>query len=280
MLIDSGKSLEQAFEDWHQWLPGQQPLLITPLDDGLSHQSFLIASGGCDYVLRINNPHSQQLALGLTQEERLLHLAQAQGIGAKVIHYCPDYLVTEYIAAESWLLEYSSDTELQQLAQHLKQIHQLSIDDDFDLITHCQNYWQKIKTPTSTQRKLHKICFEQLTTTLKNNPQRCLCHNDFSGENLLRVAEGFITLDWEYAGRNHPDCDIATLVELGNLAPNQQRSLLTAYWGEINDTLLHNLDSFRIIVRYVQWLWLLLQPQLQENATEVQQILSAKVLAS
>lgn len=258
----SGKTLAQALQDWSRWLPTEQPLLITTLDEGLSHQSYLIASGGREYVLRINNPQSQMLALGLPREEKILRLMQSKNLGAKVIHFCCDYLVTEYVTAEAWMLEFSSDEELSQLATHLKLIHAQEYEDDFDLVRHCHNYWRDVKNPTPEQHTLHNLCFDLLITTLEKYPQRCLCHNDFSGENVLKTATGFITLDWEYASSNHPYFDLATLTELGCLDAQQQLSLLTHYWGESTPERLTELKPFKIIVCYVQWLWLLLQPSL------------------
>ncbi len=69
---------------------------------------------------------------------------------------------------------------------------------------------------------------EQIRTALRGLPE-VPCHNDLLPANFIATADGLRLLDWEYAGMNVREFDLANLA--ANNAIDDEDALLGAYWG-------------------------------------------------
>ncbi|WP_439134022.1 phosphotransferase family protein, partial [Pseudomaricurvus sp.] len=155
---------------------------------------------------------------------------------------------------------------LKSLCQSLHQLHQIQTDSDvanFDLLQHCDHYWRNIHnalSPNALSHDLFQRCRQHLTDTLKHHSEQCLCHNDLNPDNILRQKNDFVFLDWEYACNNSPYFELATLVEFYALSEDETAQLSSTYWKDSNEEQhLSALQAFRIVVRFIEWLWLALK---------------------
>gem|GEM_PF-3274417 len=264
-------SLQGLLASWPRWqLAGravlsQPPTLVAKLNGGLNHLTFKAACESQAFALRLNQPRRRALAMSLEQELRLLGLASEHGLAPEVLFSEGDWLVSRFIDTPSW--EEQIDQSIEPLAQQLHALHRLEISDTgFNLVEHCRGYFANLHRPSASQQQLHQRLLDLTQTTLTDFPARCLCHNDLSPGNIMLSATPLL-IDWEYACSNHPAFDLASLLEWGQLSSVQQQRLLSAYQAD-EQTAATNpecLRAFRLIVRYVEWLWLL---QVEEQDEE------------
>nr|WP_237457369.1 phosphotransferase [Pseudomaricurvus sp. HS19] len=243
------------------------------LTDGLSHQSYLVGDDERRYVVRIENPDNRQLALAKHRELNLLRVTGA--LSPQPVWFDEHTLVCTCIDLPHW----QPPHHLVRIGQTLSQLHRLTDHEPpLDLTAHLDAYWQQLPH-THRDHELHRRMLQLTKQALQLNPLRCLCHNDLIPANMLVDDSGCVLLDWEYAAVNAPGFDLATLAEHGDLNDDQLKQLLRAYSGG-QDTagLLSQANAFRPVVRYLEWLWLLLQPNPSAaNAvlTRLQQLLAS-----
>lgn len=265
-------SLQGLLASWPRWQLGggallsQPPVVAAQLSGGLNHLTFKAVSGSQAFALRLNQPHRRSLAMSLEQELKLLRLASEHGLAPKVLLSEGDWLVSRFIEAPSWQVQI--DQSIESLAQQLSNLHRLEITDTgFNLVEHCRGYFDKIPKPNAAQQQLHHQLLRLTQATLTRFPARCLCHNDLNPGNIM-LASTPLFIDWEYACSNHPAFDLASVLEWGQLTATQQQRLLKRYHAA-NEGITINpdcLQAFRLIVRYVEWLWLLQTPEKSETS--------------
>ena len=61
------------------------------------------------------------------------------------------------------------------------------------------------------------------------------CHNDLLAENFLDSSEKLWLIDWEYAAMGDPLFDLANFVANFELSDSQTMTLMTGYFGEVDD---------------------------------------------
>ena len=262
---DSAEVLSAPLALWRQWrlngdetpLLTQVPTLVEQLHSGSNHLIYKLVADQQYFVLRINQPHRRALAMSLTQEVTLQRIASEQALAPDIVFHQGDWTVSRFIDAHAWPAKL--DQRIEALAHQLRKLHQLKVPDTgFDLIAHSRTYFDKLPQPNTPQTALHQKLLVFTEQTLQRFPARCLCHNDLIPGNIL-LAPLPQLIDWEYAGSNHPAFDLTSLLEWGQLNPAQQQRLLNAYQAD-EPTVATNpecLQAFRLIVRYVEWLWLL-----------------------
>ena len=87
----------------------------------------------------------------------------------------------------------------------------------------------------------------------------CLCHADLKAENILRTADGVRLIDWEQAGSDIPETDIAGLFSGCRFNAEQEQLFLDEYYPTGTEQLVLDriqaiqkvLDFFRIIEDYI-----------------------------
>lgn len=259
--------IQRALASWPQWSASlvEKPHVIKALNNGLSHSTYLIASGTEQFALRIESPESRALAMSKTQEMALM--ASAGPLAPEIIWSSDTTLVTRFIHGSPW----QPLDQLETLCQALHQLHQTHSDvAGFNLLLHCDQYWQNIHElfPVNEQAsELFKRCRAHLQKTLERHPEQCLCHNDLNPDNILLQDNRFVFLDWEYACNNSPYFELATIVEFYSLSDAQEKLLSSHYWKGVNvEQHLDALQAFRVVVRFTEWLWLILkESELAEN---------------
>lgn len=253
-------ALQRALACWPQWA-ANPPVVVNKLNSGTSHTTYLLAAGEQQFVLRLDNPHSRELAMSQQQEVALMRAADS--LAPPVIWTDSDALVTGFVNGSRW----QPPRHLPQLCAALKQLHALQPPlPAFDLARHCDSYWQKIlsnpQLVTADTRQLFHRCRALLDDMLHTWPAQVLCHNDLNPDNIFCHEGSFVFLDWEYACYNSPYFELATLVELFQLCDAQAAQLSTLYWQDSAQPLQHHLEAlqaFRLAVRFTEWLWRILK---------------------
>lgn len=250
--------------EWQKWsdIP---PQLIRPLTGGLTNRSFLLTVGGERLVLRVNASNSRALDLDRAAEADALRRASARGLCAPLVYIDPEhrYLLTRFIEGVS--LDLNHPRALVQIAELLRQIHQLPpTSTQLDIAAKANRYWQSIDHAAPFFQPLSKLHASMQSLLQQHNadPEAYrLCHNDLLPDNCILDASGKLrAIDWEYAAVGDPFFDLATVTRGYRLDRRQQQALLTNYLQRpASETDQHRLAHWQRVYRYLSVLWYAVQ---------------------
>ena len=93
-----------------------------------------------------------------------------------------------------------------------------------------------------------------------NPPKEVPCHNDTLPENWVVNDHEIKLIDWEYAGMNDPNFDLAAVSLENSLSPEEEMILLKAYYGEnVTDENFGRVVINKFLCDYLWALWSVLQ---------------------
>ncbi|MEL7566249.1 MAG: phosphotransferase, partial [Dehalobacterium sp.] len=86
------------------------------------------------------------------------------------------------------------------------------------------------------------------------------CHNDTLPENWIVGDDKLYLIDWEYAGMNDPNFDLAALSLENSLSEEEERIFLSEYYGgEISEENYGRVVINKYLCDYLWALWSVLQ---------------------
>lgn len=227
------------------------------LSGGLTNRSYLLESGGEDYVLRLDALHTGAFGLDRRREVGILQQAAAAGLAPELVFAEPDsgILLSRYIPGEAWhATDLDDDRKLEALASILRRVHALPPSvSDFDPVAVARRYAEKLK-PRHDLHEFALQCEHIVAACPAGEDFRC-CHNDVVAGNIVGGRE-LKLLDWEYACDNDPMFDLASLIGFHQLRNDRQAILLSAYAGSTDSVLRERLESQIRLYDAIQWLWL------------------------
>ena len=278
-MPDSNSLALSTWVDWDTSL-SNRPQIICGLEGGLSHRSFLASGYTNDgqelyFVLRHYNQASSNLASPAEVELRVIQLAGS--LAPRVVFRNNDVLITEYVDLPLW----QPPEFISRIGASMRLLHSIACPADLpqlDLQQHCESYRGRLGDLGEHQR-LYDSALQHLLAARPKYPEAVLCHNDPNPGNILIDADDFCLIDWEYACVNSPWFDLASVAEYGNLNRQQTALLSHGYCEGVDaDRCLRAIETFRPMVRLVEWLWLLLQAsdQAPKSQRRLQQLLDEK----
>ncbi len=269
--------LNAALAEWGSWPTElssrlrRQPTFESILSGGISHTTYKISDGYISLVIRLDDPANRLLALSREHEHQCINLAAQHGITKPLLASGKDYLVTDFLTGSAWPTQPRED-QLRQLGKILRQLHNVPISDDihmaehgFDMRKHCQCYVQQLNQRPDNL-SLFSAAAEDVFSWLQKHPSTpVLCHQDIHPGNLLLTEKGILLLDWEYAAANDAYIDLASLLESLSLSAESFNVFQKAYGLTQIDW--PRLKRQAFVIRYAEYLWLLLQPTIDKEKT-------------
>lgn len=123
-------------------------------------------------------------------------------------------------------------TRCMKILHHLH--HQnLQVSHRFDLFEKMKHYQKLCGNSISPFKKMPELRqdIERLRLWMESLPlEECLCHNDFNPDNLLLGENETVVIDWEYAGMQHPLCDLAMFAIYANYNEEEIKKLAEIYY--------------------------------------------------
>lgn len=266
-------NLQVALQSWPDWGLGltEPPHLVGPLQGGLTNQTFLLAASGGQWVLRVNATNGESLGIDRQLEQYILGITAKAGLSPQQF-FCDSesgLLVTEFLPA--WQPQEMGQSELKQLAERMRDLHQLPISDvpRIGYLEYTEAYVQRLREQSLWTAQLESIREQEILHIEKFQSDEPghqqytagLCHHDPSPQHWRIQEAGLCLIDWEYSAVRDPACDLALLIDSWQLSKEQQLVLLASY----GDIAMQRVADARRVCRYVNHLWFALQTSDQES---------------
>jgi thiamine kinase-like enzyme len=192
------------------------------LEGGYSNDNYRFEYQGDRYVLRAPYMHRAFVDRGLEQS---LYRGRAAvgmpeliafdaGTGHMISRWVPGTLLADRRSRGDELVEY-----LQRLHRRMPQVERL-----YDPLAHARGYLETAGAPDWVETLAMRMSWapEQLVS----------CHNDLNPWNVICTPDGeWVTLDWEWVGRNDPLFDLVTLHQGTSPADTDLSGLAERYLG-------------------------------------------------
>lgn len=258
-------SLEEALARVSQWA-GVSNLQTTLLTDGITNQNYRIDVGGESFVLRIAGANTELLGIDRYNEHAAHHAAAALGIAPEILCFIePEgYIVSRFVAGRPVSPEEIALPEnIRQVTALLRRVHAMpAIPGTFSPFRVVEDYTQTaqrygVAFPANFDWLLARMA--DIEAVFLQDPfVPCPCHNDLLNANFLNDGQIRI-LDWEYAGMGDRFFDLANFSVNHSFGDEQDRLLVTAYFGEATPARLARLKLMKIMSDFREAMWGMVQ---------------------
>lgn len=192
---------------------------IEVLKKGMTNSSFIFECRNKKYIMRMPGPGSNKL-INRKQEAAVYNVIQGKDISDKIVFIDSDngYKITEYIEDVRTCDPYNVD-DISKCMRKLRDFHRLKlkVEHEFDIFKNLEfyeNLWDGKPSVYRDYEETKEKIYELKSYIDNHIEEKILCHIDANCDNFLfsNKTDGteMITLiDWEYAGMQDPDIDIA-----------------------------------------------------------------------
>ena len=248
----------------------QEIMELELLSGALTNVCYKVTADGAAYVLRLAGEGTSDY-IDRAAEKHNARVAATAGVNAEVLYFDTKdgTMVTRFIEGVSMNegKGFSRDREsMIRAALALKRVHRLrkvfesrfdvfaSIDDYVDLLLE-----QGMPPPRDYYELERKA--RAVRRALEASPVPLVpCHNDPWPGNLLDADGRIYLIDWEYSGMNDPVWDLGDLSVEAGFGPEQDRTLMNAYWGGTAPAALYSRMEIYKAMSDLHWaLWGLVQ---------------------
>jgi len=214
-----------------------------PLAGGLTNENFVVVDRGEKFFVRLGRdvPIHGLLRFNELAASRAAHAA---GLSPEVVYATEGALVLRFIEGETL-----TPAGVRQ-AHNLQRIVEMIACCHREIPRHFRGpalvFWvfQILRDYTATLREggsSRSAHFDRLETIARALERAVgpidlvFGHNDLLAANWIDDGERLWLVDWDYAGFNSPLFDLANLASNNELTFDQERELLTAYFGRLPD---------------------------------------------
>jgi thiamine kinase-like enzyme len=220
---------------------GQKCLKIERLGGALTNVSYKVTVGSAAYVLRLAGEGTSEY-IDRAAEKHNARVAAEAGVNAEVIYFdeIDGTMVTRFIEGVSMNAGagFGRDSGAPvRAARALKRVHNLGtlFRSRFDVFAAIDGYLELLcswRTPLPEDYAEVRQRARAVRLTLEESPVPLRpCHNDPWPGNLLDTDGRIYLIDWEYSGMNDPMWDLADLSVEADFGAEQDRAMMTAYYG-------------------------------------------------
>lgn len=212
---------------------------ITELKKGMTNRSFSFLAGGKMYIMRVPGEGTQEL-INRSYESSVYEALNGLGICDNVIFISPDtgYKISEYME-HSRVCDPHAPDDVKRCMEKLREFHALGL-----TVGHTFDLRRQIEFYERLFGGCGRSCHYDYDTVKRNvfalfpyvdsaEKHWTLCHIDSVPDNFLFTVDGGIRLiDWEYAGMQDADVDIAMFAVYSGYGRDMVERLIDAYYVE------------------------------------------------
>ena len=237
---------------------------IMPVTGGITNQNFIVNDHGQAYFVRVGVDIPEH-GIKRFSELAASRAAHAAGLSPEVIHAEAGIMVLQYIDADTFAARDIRQTgHLIEIIGLIKRCHReipgvyrgpalvfwvFQVLRDYALTLHeDQSNWL-------SELKRLKVIAQQLENDV-GKIELVFGHNDLLAANFLNDGHRIWLIDWDYAGFNSPLFDLGGLASNNEFTKDQERFLLSQYYGSDPDsTLMKKYSAMKCasLMREVMW---------------------------
>ena len=216
------------------------------LEGGITNLNVRLTDQGREYVVRLGDDIPEHMVLRWN-ELSLSRTAHAIDLAPAVMHTEPGVLVLDYVDGAP--LEGQDLHDADVLTQVVALLMRLHEEGTKALSGPVLSFWvfhilRSYATFLRGQGSAHSAALEGVLDNAAELEARVgpvsltLTHNDLLPANILRGADRFWLIDWEYGGLGSPLFDLGGLATNCALPPEAEEAMLTQYFGAPPDAAL------------------------------------------
>lgn len=212
---------------------------VTALKKGMTNRSFSFSTGGKKYIIRVPGEGTKEL-INRSYESSVYEALKDSGICDRIVCIDADtgYKISEYME-NSRVCDPNKQEDVKRCMKKLREFHELNL-----TVSHIFDMRHQIEFYERLFGGGNKSCHNDYSIVKRNvfelygyidNAKKCwtLCHIDSVPDNFLFTEDGGIRLiDWEYAGMQDADVDIAMFAVYSFYDRSKIEQLIDSYYGE------------------------------------------------
>jgi thiamine kinase-like enzyme len=222
---------------------------------------------GARFVARFSSATTSLLAIDRAAEYRNSRIAEATGVGPRIVEYLPDdgVRVVEWIDGRTFQDdELDNAAQLERVAQVCRQLHSGGrFVSDFDMFDVQRGYLAIVQESgfrlpedylsyEPTVRRIEQVLRASSTGTVP-------CHNDLLAANIVDDGERVWLIDYELSGNNDACFELGNIWSEAVLSPDRLEHLVTAYFGRPAPVETARARLFGLMSKYGWTLWASIQ---------------------
>lgn len=224
MTSSHASLLNSALKEWQRWQLELDcvPQILNRLASGRTNISYLIASSGRKFKLRLNSPVSKNLGIDRECEAKICETISPLGIAPKLLYSHPQYRysVFEFVEGRVWTKNDISNHQNKERVADLISRYQtlgsatssLNCLQARNYVEYFLGYEQQVLDKLSTkEEKAYTQFKDNLIEWQSSEPSVRLCHHDLMPENIIEDKDDIYILDWEYAAVGCGDLDFLSI---------------------------------------------------------------------
>lgn len=214
---------------------------ISALKKGMTNRSFLFSVNGKRYIMRIPGEGTDKL-INRKEEASVYETIKDRKICDNIIYLNPEngYKVTEFLNGAKTCDPFN-EVEVKECMAFLRAFHEkeLEVGHTFDLykqIDFYESLWNGTKSAYRDYEQTKRNVCELKHYIERHQKQFCLTHIDAVPDNFLFINDDgkqkIRLIDWEYAGMQDPDVDLAMFAIYSLYNKEQIDNLIKSYYTE------------------------------------------------
>ena len=235
---------------------------------GLTNVNYRVTTDRGDrYVARFSSATTSLLAIDRAAEYRNSRIAEASGVGPRIVEYLPEegVRIVEWIDGRTFQdADLQDPTQLKRVAEVCRRLHSgARFVSDFDMFDVQRGYLAIVRESgfrlpedylsyEPSVRRIERVLRASSTGTVP-------CHNDLLAANILDDGERLWLIDYELSGNNDACFELGNIWSEAVLEPDRLEHLVTAYFGRPAPVETARARLFGLMSKYGWTLWASIQ---------------------
>ena len=210
---------------------------IEVLKKGMTNRSFMFKCRGKRFIMRIPGEGTEML-INRKQEYEVYQVIKPLGICDSIRYINPEngYKLTEFIE-DARCCDSGNPEDVKACMAVLRKFHEsgVKVEHTFDVFERLEFYeklWKGIPSCYRDYKQTKAHVYELKNYIDKQEKQISLCHIDSVPDNFLMTKDRIALIDWEYAGMQDTDVDLAMFIIYSMYGKDQADALIDAYYTE------------------------------------------------
>ena len=243
---------------------------VLPLSGGITNRNYHVRTAAGDFVVRLSDPESSDLAINRENEYLNSMAAANAGAGAPVADYLPGegVLVVEWVFGRTFTPEdVRLPANLPRIAAACRVLHSgPAFASDFNMFALQERYLSLVRErgyrlPPRYEEFLPLV--QRMRIAMDVLPELTVpCNNDLLPANMIDDGDRIWLIDYEYSGNNEASFEIGNIWSESTLPDDLLEPLVTGYWGYESDAKVARARLWALMSQYGWTLWASIQTAL------------------